>query len=240
MKAVILAAGKGERLKELTAELPKPMIRFDGKPILQHNIELCVSHGVCDLFINTHYRADAITSYFENGAAFGAAIEYSYEPDLLGTAGALANFRQRLGSDPFYIIYGDNFSRYDLDLLRQVGEQHDAIAVIAFHYREDVSHSGVAEFGDGGRIRRFIEKPKDGETESRWVNAGIYYLSPRIFDHIPEGVSDFGRDIFPALLDKGIPIYGVCEETDVRAFDTIEMYQTSMTRAQEKESRHKT
>ena len=99
----------------------------------------------------------------------------------------------------------------------------DTVATIAFHYREDVSTSGVADFNAELKILNFIEKPKYGETNSNWVNAGIYFLKPDILKLIPEGFSDFAKNIFPLLLSQDIPIYGVCDNSDVIAFDTPEM-----------------
>ncbi len=89
MKAVILAAGKGERLSEITQKIPKPMIEFKGKPLLQHNIELCKKFGIEDIYINLHHLPDKIRDYFGNGERFGVNIKYSYEKELLGTAGAV-------------------------------------------------------------------------------------------------------------------------------------------------------
>ena len=230
MNAVILAAGKGSRLGSLTEAIPKPLIEFDGKTLLQHNIELCQRHGILRLFINTHHLAEKITSSFGDGSAFGVHITYSYEPELLGTSGALWNFKEYLQDGPFYVLYGDNFSKYDLTLLQDLFARHDCMGVVAFHDREDVSSSGVAEFDEDQRIVRFIEKPKQGETLSHWVNAGIYLLHPRIFDYIPAGFSDFARDVFPALLARNVPLYGICQKAEVRAFDTPEMYERSLRR----------
>lgn len=227
MKAVILAAGKGERLKNITGEIPKPMINYKGKPLLQHNIELCKKFGIKDIYINTHHLADKILGYFGKGDDFGVSIKYSNEKDLLGTAGAVKKIANEFWKtpleDPFFVIYGDNYSQYDLGLLV---EKYNSIAgsnVIAFHHREDVSESGVAEFNENGSIVKFIEKPKPGETDSRWVNSGIYLFSPDIIDFISDGFSDFGKDVFPLLLEKYIPLYGVRDESAVLAFDTPEL-----------------
>lgn len=239
MKAIILAAGKGERLKDITQSLPKPMIEFRGKPILQHNIELCKKYGIEDIYINVHHLSEKITNYFGDGKKFGVSIKYSYETELLGTAGAVKKIakdfwnippinkstnQQISSSDSFFVIYGDNFSNYDLNLLIKKQQETNSSFVIGFHYREDTSHSGVAEFAKNGRILRFIEKPKDGETDSHWVNAGIYYLSPNIVDFINDGFSDFGKQVFPLLIKNNLPLYGVCERKDVGVFDTPEMY----------------
>ena len=234
MKAIILAAGKGERLKDITQDLPKPMINYKGKPLLQHNIELCKSHGIKDIYINLHYLPDKIKSYFLDGENLGVNIKYSFEPDPLGTSGAVRKIiSEYWGKDSdsdksFFVIYGDNYSEYDLTSIEKKIKDTNSIAVIAFHYRQDTLHSGVAEFDGNHRIIKFIEKPKPGESESRWVNAGIYCLKRDILNFIPEGFSDFSKDIFPELLKRNQAIYGVCNETDVRAFDTPEMYKKSI------------
>lgn len=227
MKAVILAAGRGTRLKEISENTPKPMLVYNNKPILEYNIELCIKYGIDDIFINTHYLPHIIRDYFGDGKRFGVSIQYSYESQLLGTAGALINFKNFLDKEPFFVIYGDNISQYPLSSLVHRFKV-DCIVVIGFHYREDISHSGVAEFDKDYRVVRFLEKPKNGETESHWVNAGIYYLSPKIFKYIPEGASDFGQDIFPKLLNSNIAMYGVCDESALKSFDTIDMYKKSI------------
>jgi NDP-sugar pyrophosphorylase family protein len=241
MKAIILAAGKGERLKEITSVIPKPMIKIKGKPILQHNIELCRKYGIGDIFINVHHLSEMITDYFGDGKKLGVNIKYSYEKVLLGTSGAVKKIAKEFwlpnhsaiqsnnhSSEDFFVIYGDNFSEYNLNLLIEKQRQTNSPCIIAFHYREDVSTSGVGEFDDVNRVLRFVEKPKGGETNSHWVNAGIYFLSSEILRFVPDGFSDFGKDIFPGLLKENIPLYGVCSTVTVRAFDNKEMYDFNM------------
>lgn len=228
MKAVILAAGKGERLRGVVDDIPKPMISYRGKPVLQHNLELCRKYGIKELFINTHHLPEKIKSHFGDGSAFQVKITYSFEDELLGTAGALNNFRKELSNEPFFVLYGDNFSNFDLNSLIEEYRKHDCIGVVGFHYREEVSQSGVGEFASDGRIIKFLEKPKAGTSDSHWVNAGIYYLNPEILDRIPNGFSDFGKDIFPILLKMGIPLYGVCGDVDIKAFDTVEMIKQNL------------
>jgi NDP-sugar pyrophosphorylase family protein len=233
MKAIILAAGKGERLKDITQDLPKPMINYKGKPLLQHNIELCKSYGIKDIYINLHHLPAKIKSYFMNGENLGVNIKYSFESEPLGTAGAVKKiacdyWNNDSNSDEyFFVIYGDNFSDYDLTSIEKKLKDTNSLAAIAFHFRQDTSHSGVAEFDKTCRILKFIEKPKLGESESHWVNAGIYCLKRDILDFIPEGFSDFSKDIFPELLRTNQAIYGVCKKIDVKAFDTPEMYKKS-------------
>ena len=111
----MLAAGKGTRLSSVTATTPKSLIKVNGKSILEHAIELCRRHGITEFFINTHHHAEKITSSLGDGARFGVKITYSYEPELLGTAGAIRNFMGHLTHDPFFVLYGDNYSDYNLD-----------------------------------------------------------------------------------------------------------------------------
>mgnify|MGYP000309577102 CR=1 FL=1 len=239
MKAIILAAGKGERLKEITQTIPKPMIEFRGKPVLQHNIELCKKFGIEDIYINVHHLSEKITNYFGDGEKFGVRIKYSYETELLGTAGAVKKIakdfwniplvnqltNQQISSpDSFFVLYGDNYSNYDLNLLFMKKKLTNSNYIIAFHYREDTTHSGVAEFDEDGRILKFIEKPKLGETESHWVNAGVYLLNSSILNFISDGFFDFAKNVFPLMLKKNIPLYGVCNDSEVIAFDNLEMY----------------
>ena len=244
MKAIILAAGKGERLKEITEKIPKPMIEYKGKPVLQYNIELCKKYGIDEIYINLHHLPEKITEYFGDGKKFGVDIKYSYEDKLLGTAGAVKKIVKDFwnipslhhsitptlySSVPFYVIYGDQISDFNLTSLKNKydvlsNNEKECIGVVAFHYREDVMHSGVAEFDNDYRILRFIEKPKKSETESCWVNAGVYYLSPKIIEYIEDGFSDFGKQVFPAIIKNSLPLFGVCEEKEISFFDTPEMY----------------
>lgn len=233
MKAVILAAGKGERLGSISKRLPKPMIRFHDKPILEYNIELCKKYGIHDIYINIHHQGNVIKEYFQDGKSFSVNINYLEEEYLHGTSGSVRRIAEEFWGykqdqslshiDPFFVIYGDNFSNFNLSLLVLKTRQSNTIVSIAFHYREDISNSGVAEFDENCKILRFIEKPHPKETESKWVNAGIYLLAPEILSYIPDGYSDFGRQIFPKMIQLGIPIYGVLTSEEVIAFDTIEM-----------------
>ena len=109
MKAVLLAAGKGSRLGSITATTPKPLLEVRGTPVLRHLAALCARHGVTELCINTHYLADRIRAALGDGKDLGLSIRYSYEDELLGTAGALRRFRDTLEDAPFFVLYGDNF-----------------------------------------------------------------------------------------------------------------------------------
>jgi NDP-sugar pyrophosphorylase family protein len=204
------------------------MLEIAGKPILQHNIELCRKHGITDLFINTSHLAGRIRDFLGDGAKFGVSVRYSYEPELLGTAGALNNFREELRAAPFFVIYADNFSDFNLTEILRFHEKKLGIATIALSTKEDVSMSGIAVLDRDQRVIRFIEKPNTHEQESNFVNAGIYVLSPRVFSHIPSGFSDFGRDVFPALLSNGEEVFGIVMEGRLLAADTEDLYKMAL------------
>lgn len=230
MKAVLLAAGKGSRIKELSDVTPKPMFKYKGKPIIEHNIELCKRFSIDEIYINTHHHAKQIKEYVGSGEKYNLKINYSFENKLLGTSGALLKFKEYLNKEPFYVIYSDQIADFDLQELINKYNENKCLGVIAFHYREDVFHSGVAEFDSNYKVEKFIEKPKPGESESHWVNAGIYLLNPDIYNLIPNGFSDFGKDIFPKILSEKQNIYGVCSKREVKVFDTIEMYNKNIKR----------
>ena len=207
MKAFVLAAGEGSRLRPLTDDLPKPMVSVCGRPLLEYNIRLLVHYGITEIAINTHYRAEKIINFFGDGSRFGASITYTSEPTLLGTAGALNN-ALRLLDESFLLVFGDNLSTCDIPALIASHEVGDA-GVLGLFSREDVSQSGVALIDQSNRILAFVEKPSPGEVLSHWVNAGILLVTPALARLIPrQGVSDFGRDIFPAALRAGLSLRG--------------------------------
>lgn len=208
MKAMILAAGQGTRLRPLTDRIPKPMVLVAGKSVLEHNLELLARHGVCEAVINLHHRPQAIVEYLGNGSRWGVHITYSFEPELLGTAGAVQRVREQFDST-FLVLYGDNLTTCDLRRLIAFHRAKGGIATVALHFRDDPTASGIADLDDRDRIIRFVEKPKPDQVFSHLVSAGILVLEPEVLDAIPNGIPyDFGRDLFPSLLARGEAIYG--------------------------------
>jgi len=226
MKAVILAAGKGERLGSLTQKLPKPMLPYQGKPILEHNINLCRQHGIREILINLHHLPEAIEGYFQDGSRWGVSIRYKREEKILGTSGAVKNFEKELGKDPFFVIYGDNYSDVDLSQVLKIHHEKKAAMSLVLFELQDVSISGIAELGGNDRIIRFIEKP-NGPAISHWVNAGIYVMEKVLVEEIPSGFSDFGKDAIPLFIQKEYPLFGVRVAKPVVAFDTPELLKKS-------------
>ena len=219
MKAIILAAGKGERLGDITKNIPKPMIEVEGKPILAHNIEMCKQAGVKDLFINLHHLPDRITEYFQNGKKYGVNLTYLYESEIRGTAGALLPIINKLGN-PFLVLYGDNYSKFRLKKLIQFHHEKDSDFTITLHWRKDTSTSGVVEINKKWKIIKFIEKPIPGEIRSNWVNAGIYIINPAIIKNMIKPNIDFASNVIPLLIEKKCRLFGFKMDKKVYAIDT--------------------
>jgi NDP-sugar pyrophosphorylase family protein len=230
-KAMLLAAGKGTRLRPLTEAVSKCMVTIAGKPILEHNIERLKSYGVTEIIINLHYQPESITSHFGDGSRFGVDITYSFEPELLGTAGAVKQVAARFAA-PFFVWYGDNLSDCRLDRLWQLHAARGGVATIALHHRDDPTQSGIVGLDVNDRITRFLEKPRAEQVFSNWVSAGILVLEPRLLDALAANEpADFGREVFPKLLEQGEAIYGyrMAEDEHLWWIDTLMDYESVQT-----------
>lgn len=208
IKAIILCAGVGSRLRPYTDSCPKPMLEISGKPLLEHTIDLLKSYGITEVAINLYHYSDAITGYFEDGSDFGVKIRYSLEEKPMGTAGALANLRDFF-DDTFIVFYGDVLSNLDLKEIIRFHRKNNNLITIALYRVDNPTECGIVEFNGNNRITKFIEKPRTDEVFTNLANAGIYVIEPEILKYIPNEVPyDFGSNLFPLLLSKGIPIHG--------------------------------
>jgi len=215
-KAMLLAAGQGTRLAPLTDDTPKSMIRVGGRPLLEYTVTWLRRYGVREVVINLHHLPEAVTGYFGDGSRWDLRITYTHEPDALGTAGGVKNAADFFDG-PFFVWYGDNLSTCRLDRLWEFHRAQGGLATIALYQREDPSQSGILDLDARHRISRFLEKPKPNEVFSHWVSAGIFVLDPEVLLAIPGGRPvDFGRDVFPALLAQGRPLYGYRMAEDER------------------------
>ena len=224
MKAMVLAAGLGTRLRPLTEDKPKCLIPLAGRPLLDWTLRWLYRWGVTECVINLHYLAAQVKQFLGDGSRYGIQVHYSYEPQLLGTAGAVkkvAGFFDR----PFFVIYSDNFSQWNLGRLVDVHEKQNPVATVAVHWRDDVTQSGMIEMDGDDRILRFVEKPQARAVTSHYVNAGFYYLDPGVLSYIPENAfCDFAFDVFPTMLDAGKKILAVKMEDPIIGIDTLESY----------------
>lgn len=223
MKAVILAAGKGKRLKQITNDTPKVMIRINGKPILEYHIKQLAQAGIVDIYINLHHLPEKIKHYFEDGHRWGVDISYSYEEKILGTAGAIKNLEKELTQGEFLVVYGDNYLNIDYGDLMKFSKQKKGIATTAAYEKEEVKGTGILDFNENGEVLRFKEKPREDEVFSHWVNAGVYYFRKEIFNFIEPGFSDFAFDVFPRILRNKKKLYAYKLKNKVHAIDTPEL-----------------
>ncbi len=234
MKALILAAGIGSRLN--LKDIPKPMYEIDGKPVLEHNILLLKKHNISDICVTVHHRGEVIKNYFGDGSRFGVNIKYSFEEKLLGTSGALKEVQWFLDDQPFFVIYGDNYTNINLSEMLQFHKLNKPIATIALFDKNKSLNSGIAggviAIDKDNRITSFTEGK--GSQSSGYVNAGVYIVEPEILDMIPEQISDFGKDVFPKLLEKGLLLKGYLTDSFVFAIDTEDALFVTKSKLKEK------
>jgi len=184
LKAVILAAGQGVRLLPITATRPKPLIKVGGKPILEHCLDALKKTGVTEALIITHYLGKSINEYFGDGQKFGFKLDYAEQPYVLGTGNA-AGIAESYVNRNFILIYGDLlFSQDALKNLIQIFETHHPNAAMAVTPVVKPENYGIVELENNLKIRRLIEKPAQGETQSNLANAGLYIFNPEIFKRI--------------------------------------------------------
>jgi NDP-sugar pyrophosphorylase family protein len=237
MKAMVLAAGMGTRLRPLTDECPKCMMLLAGEPLIDWQLRWLKSNGIISCVVNLHYLPDKVRNHVGDGSRYKMDIHYSYEPVLLGTAGAVKKRADFFCNEPFYVIYSDNFSLWELRKLKQFYDTVSSVnstigtevaAVIAVHWREDVTSSGMVEITEDNQVISYVEKPKKEDVTSNYVNAGFYYLNPRILDYIPgDRFFDFSYHVFPAMLENGEKLYAVKMDMPIIGIDTLDAYNSA-------------
>jgi mannose-1-phosphate guanylyltransferase len=224
MKAMILAAGKGTRVRPITYTIPKPMIPILQKPVMEFLLELLRQHGFDQVMVNVSHLANEIESYFRDGQRFGVQIGYSFEGriepdgtlvgDALGSAGGMRRIQDYnpFFDDTFVVLCGD--ALIDLDLTKAVKwhKEKGAIATVIMKSvpKEEVSSYGVIVTDEDGRVKAFQEKPPVEEAISTDINTGIYIFEPEVLNYIPSGQEyDIGGELFPKLVEMGAPFYGI-------------------------------
>ncbi len=203
MKAMVLAAGLGTRLRPLTFELPKPMMPVLDRPVMAHIVELVRGQGFDELVANLHHYPDTIRGYF------GDRLEYTYEDEPLGTAGGVRNAADFFGDDPITVVSGDALTDIDLNALFERHRSAGGIATLTVKRVADTSEFGVVVNDEEGRVSGFQEKPDPEEALSEVANCGIYCFEREIFDYFPDDQPsvDWASDVFPALLEHDVPFY---------------------------------
>ncbi|MCZ8531819.1 nucleotidyltransferase family protein [Psychrobacillus psychrodurans] len=193
---ILMAGGLGTRLRPLTENMPKPMLSVGNKPILETIIEGFKQHGFTNFVISVNYKKEIIQDYFQDGAAFGVSISYIEEDKRMGTAGALSLLKEK-PNNPIFVMNGDLLTQVNFEQLLHFHEDTDAIATMCVREYEYQIPYGVIET-DGQQLVSIKEKP----VQRSFVNAGIYVLSPEVFDYIPNGEFYDMPDLFKQLMDK--------------------------------------
>jgi mannose-1-phosphate guanylyltransferase/mannose-1-phosphate guanylyltransferase/phosphomannomutase len=202
MRAMVLAAGLGTRLRPLTYEITKPMVPVLDRPVMEHIVELLARHGLGEVIANLHYFPDSIREYF------GERLQYRYEQELLGTAGGVRACSGFFGDESFLVISGDALTDIDLTALVARHRSSGGVATLAVKRVADTREYGVVLHDADGRITGFQEKPAPEEALSDLGNCGIYVFEPQIFDYFPDTpFVDWAQDVFPVLLDNDVPFH---------------------------------
>lgn len=217
---LILAGGKGTRLKPITNEIPKPMLPLHDKPIMEHTLDLMKKYGIKDVIISIGFKGNKIKEYFGNGKRFGLNINYIEETEPLGTAGPL-RLAKHLLTETFVMCNADELKNIDLSDMYLFHKENKGIGTIALTTVEDPTAYGVARM-KGNLILEFLEKPKN--PPSNLINAGLYILEPEILNYIPgTGAASIERDVFPRIASEnklfGYPFDGQWFDTG-----TLERY----------------
>jgi mannose-1-phosphate guanylyltransferase/mannose-1-phosphate guanylyltransferase/phosphomannomutase len=202
MKAMVLAAGLGTRLRPITYEVSKPMVPVLDRPVMAHILDLLARHGCDDVIANLHHFPEAIQGYFGN------RISYRVESELLGTAGGVRGCSDFFEGETFLVISGDALTDIDLGAMIARHAQTGGVATVAVKTVADTREYGVVLHDRDGRITGFQEKPEPEEALSQLGNCGIYIFEPQIFDYFPERpFVDWAHDVFPALLAHDVPFH---------------------------------
>ncbi|HEX3870070.1 MAG TPA: nucleotidyltransferase family protein [Pirellulales bacterium] len=206
MKALLLTAGFGTRLGDLTREVPKPLLDVVGRPMVEYIVRHLVDCGCRRLAMNLHFKPQAFRQHFGGGRDYGLRIDYSHESELLGTAGGARKLIDHVGRDSAVLVhYGDVVTNHNHAALLRFHREHDALATMLVHERQ--RSNSVVERDDEGRVLRFWERPSEtqhNQLTSCWVNSGVCVLEPEVFDWIvSDAPSDLPSDLFPRLVETG-------------------------------------
>ena len=206
LKAFLLAAGIGTRLRPLTNDIPKCLLPIGGKPLLQIWLEHLCKHGIDEVLISTHWHHEKVEEFLKRCCEYPLNVLTFHEPELLGSAGTLlANKDWVAEGQPFFILYGDNLTNVNLSEMLAFHRQHGMPFTLGVFKTKTPSQCGIAEVGEDGAVRSFVEKPEN--PKSNLAAAGVYVADRKIYDFFPqEGGSlkplDLGFHVLPNLVGR--------------------------------------
>jgi mannose-1-phosphate guanylyltransferase len=228
LKAVILAGGKGTRMRPITYLNPKPMLPLIDKPFMENFIFWIKSHGIKDIILSTGYLPDIFEEYFGNGSSMDLNLTYVTEKLPLGTCGAVKNVEKYLGNSSFMVFNGDILTSMDLKEMMAFHKSKKADITIALTPVEDPTAYGLVPIDKDYRVKEFLEKPSLEEINTNLINAGTYIIEPKLLDLMPRGESySFERELFPKALKLGYRIYGFVSNAYWLDVGTPEKYLTA-------------
>ncbi len=222
MRAMVLAAGLGTRLRPLTDDRPKGLVEVGGRPLIAYNLELLRRFGVTDVVINLHHHGAALRNALGDGSAFGLRIDYSPEDPLLDTGGGIKHAEARLAGDDFLVLNADTIVDLPLDRLIASHRARRAAATLVLRNDPEQERYGVIEVDAEHRIRRFLgQPPAVAEPVRPYMFAGVHVMSPEVFRFMPAGGAfSMTHDIYPAMLAAGAALYGFPFDGFWRVIDT--------------------
>jgi len=225
MKAVVMAGGFGTRIQPLTHSRPKPMLPIMNKPMMEHTIVMLRDLGIKEFIVLLYFKPDIIQDYFKDGSEWGINITYVLPDNDYGTAGAVKLAQEHIGDENFIIISGDLVTDFDFQKLFDFHKKKKAKLSIGLTSVENPLEFGVVIVNKEHKIEKFLEKPSWGEVFSDTINTGIYILEPEILNYIPQNENyDFGKNLFPQLMHKGVTLMGCTLEGYWRDVGNPESY----------------
>ncbi len=227
MKIVIIAGGQGTRIASVNSEIPKAMIPVCGKPIIEHEVELCKRYGYTDFLFIIGHMGDQISCYFGDGSKWGVNIDYFQETQPLGTAGALGFLKDKL-TEEFFVFYGDTIVDFDMPAMLKYHHEKCADATLFLHPNDHPYDSDIVELDTKGKVLRFDNKPHpEGFVSKNIVNAALFIFCPIILTQIEVGVkSHIEKNILPRCLEAGMNLFGYVSPEYIKDMGTPDRYET--------------
>jgi len=222
MKAFILAGGLGTRLRLVTEDIPKAMVEIGGKPALEHLINLCFRHHITDIVIGVHHLSEKIRDYFGDGNTFNVSIKYSYEPQMMGDAGAMKHASALLGQDAFVVLNGDVITNVDLTAMAAFHKEKAGLGTFLVHSTDHPYDSDLVRYDRDFLITEFF-RPKPGDAFEPVSKSGTHMFQSSVLDFIPQGTGySLGKELIPDLLSKKRPLYAYYSDCYSKDMGTLE------------------
>jgi NDP-sugar pyrophosphorylase family protein len=238
MKALVLAAGKGERLRPLTETVPKPMLELGGRPLIHYPLMMLKRAGITEVAVNVHHLAERIQAGLGDGHTLGLKITYAPEKRLLGTGGPLCGLRDFFGAEPFVVANADTMMDLDLPSMIGLHRSRGAIATFALFRPANMNAYSHLEIDRDGRLRRMrLLIGRDGgfedfppgtplTTVEPYMFCGLYICDPRVYEMMPPaGPFSSMKDLFAPMLLRGLPMYGYVHRGFFRTVDDLATYE---------------